>query len=68
MTFTSDADEIFYCLHRLDQKSDILNLLAMAAYVVRADAVVAWYNARATEFWGRGAHALYHGWLTHGAL
>jgi PAS domain S-box-containing protein len=72
MTFTSDADEVFYYLHGLDQKSDILNLLPMAAYVVRADGVVIWYNARAAELWGRkpamgdtderfcGAHTLYH--------
>jgi len=55
----------------LDQKSDILSLLPMAAYVVRADGVVVWYNARAAELWGRkpsigdtderfcGAHTLY---------
>jgi PAS domain S-box-containing protein len=72
MTFTTDADEVFYYLHGLDQKSDILNLLPMAAYVVRADGVVIWYNARAAELWGRkpafgdtderfcGAHTLYH--------
>ena len=72
MTFTYDADEAFYYLHGLDQKSDILNLLPMAAYVVRADGVVIWYNARAAELWGRkpaigdtderfcGAHTLYH--------
>jgi len=72
MTFTTDADEVFYYLHGLDQKSDILNLLPMAAYVVRADGVVVWYNTRAAELWGRkpaigdtderfcGAHTLYH--------
>lgn len=72
MTFTSDAHEVFYYLHGLDQKSDILNLLPMAAYVVRSDGVVIWYNARAAELWGRkpaigdtderfcGAHTLYH--------
>ncbi len=71
MTFTSDAEEVFYYLQALDQKSDILNLLPMAAYVVRADGVVVWYNARAAELWGRkptigdtderfcGAHTLY---------
>jgi len=71
MTFSSDAEEVFYYLHGLDQKSDILNLLPMAAYVVRADGVVIWYNARAAELWGRkpavgdtderfcGAHTLY---------
>ena len=56
----------------LDQKSSILSLLPMAAYVVQADGVVVWYNARAAELWGRkpaigdtderfcGAHTLYH--------
>jgi PAS domain S-box-containing protein len=55
----------------LDQKSDILSHLPMAAYVIRADGVVVWYNARAAELWGRkpaigdtderfcGAHTLY---------
>ena len=72
MTFTYKTDEAFYYLHGLDQKSDILNLLPMAAYVVRVDGVVIWYNARAAELWGRkpavgdtderfcGAHTLYH--------
>lgn len=72
MTFSSDADEVFYHLQALDQKSDILNHLPMAAYVVRADGVVVWYNSRAAELWGRkpavgdtderfcGAHTLYH--------
>jgi PAS domain S-box-containing protein len=72
MTFTSDADEVFYYLHGLDQKSDLLNLLPMAAYAVRADGVVIWHNAQAVELWGRkpaigdtderfcGAHTLYH--------
>jgi PAS domain S-box-containing protein len=72
MRFTYDADEAFYHLLGLDQKSDILNLLPMAAYVVRVDGVVIWYNARAAELWGRkpaigdtderfcGAHTLYH--------
>jgi PAS domain S-box-containing protein len=58
-------------LRALDQKSDILSHLPMAAYVVRADGVVIWYNARAAELWGRkpavgdtderfcGAHTLY---------
>ena len=56
----------------LNQKSDILSHLPMAAYVVQADGVVIWYNARAAELWGRkpavgdtderfcGAHTLYH--------
>jgi PAS domain S-box-containing protein len=72
MTFTSAADEVFYYLQGLGQKSDILDLLPMAAYVVRADGVVVWYNARAAELWGRkprvgdtderfcGAHTLYY--------
>ena len=71
MTFSSDADEVFYYLQALDQSSDILSHLPMAAYVVRADGVVVWYNARAAELWGRkpaigdtderfcGAHTLY---------
>jgi PAS domain S-box-containing protein len=53
MTFSSDADDVFHHLQALDQKSDILNHLPMAAYVVRADGVVVWYNSRAAEFWGR---------------
>jgi PAS domain S-box-containing protein len=55
----------------LDQKCNILSHLPMAAYVVQADGVVIWYNARAAELWGRkpvigdtderfcGAHTLY---------
>lgn len=70
-TFTSDADEVFHYLHGLNEKSDILNLLPLAAYAVRADGLVIWYNARAAELWGRkpvvgdtderfcGAHTLY---------
>jgi PAS domain S-box-containing protein len=72
MTFSSDADEVFYYLQTLDQKCDIFRLLPMAAYAVRADGVVIWYNARAAELWGRepaigdtderfcGAHTLSH--------
>jgi PAS domain S-box-containing protein len=72
MKFSSDADEVFYYLTTLDQKSDILSHLPMAAYVVRADGVVVWYNERAAELWGRrpvagdtderfcGAHTLFH--------
>jgi hypothetical protein len=72
MTFTSVDDEVFHCLHGLEHRSDLLNLLPMAAYVVRADGVVIWYNTRAAELWGRepavgdtderfcGAHTLYH--------
>ncbi len=59
-------------LQALDQKCDILSHLPMATYVVQADGVVIWYNARAAELWGRepaigdtderfcGAHTLYH--------
>src|SRR6266550_906163 len=72
MTFSPDADEVFSFLQAIDQKSNIFSLLPMAAYVVRADGVVVWYNARAAELWGRkpavgdtderfcGAHTLYH--------
>ena len=72
MTFSSDADEVFHYLQALDQKCDMLSHLPMAAYVVRADGVVVWYNARAAELWGRkpvigdtderfcGAHTLFH--------
>jgi len=72
MTFSSVDDEVFYCLQGLDYRSDLLNLFPMAAYVVRADGVVIWYNARAAELWGRepavgdtderfsGAHTLYN--------
>jgi len=71
MTFPSEADEVFCYLHALDQKSDIFGHLPMAAYVVRTDGVVIWYNARAAELWGRkpavgdtderfcGAHTLF---------
>jgi PAS domain S-box-containing protein len=72
MTFSSVDDEVFYCLQGLNHRSDLLNLLPMAAYVVRTDGVVVWYNERAAELWGRepavgdtderfcGAHTLYH--------
>jgi PAS domain S-box-containing protein len=72
MTFSSVDDEVFYCLQGLNHRSDLLNLLPMAAYVVRADGVVIWYNARAAGLWGRepavgdtderfcGAHTLYY--------
>ena len=53
MTFSSDADEFFHYLQALDQKCDMFSHLPMAAYVVRADGVVVWYNARAAELWGR---------------
>ena len=72
MTYSSVDDEFLFCLHGLDHRSDLMNLLPMAAYVVRADGVLVWYNARAAELWGRepvagdtderfcGAHTLYH--------
>jgi PAS domain S-box-containing protein len=71
MTFSSDAEEVFHHLQALDEKSDIFGHLPMAAYVVRADGVVVWHNARAAELWGRkpvagdtderfcGAHTLF---------
>lgn len=64
--------ELHAYLQTLNQKSDILSHLPMAAYVVQADGIVIWYNARAAELWGRepaigdtderfcGAHTLYH--------
>jgi PAS domain S-box-containing protein len=52
---------------------DLLNLLPIAAYGVRApDGVITWFNSRAAELWGRvpvigdtderfcGSHTLYH--------
>lgn len=70
--FSPGVDEAFDHLLALDQKSDILAHLPMAAYAVRADGVVIWYNERAAELWGRkpvagdtderfcGAHTLYY--------
>src|SRR5258706_2110299 len=56
----------------LGSQSYVIDLLPMAAYAVRApDGVIAWFNSRATELWGRtqvlgdtderfcGAHKLY---------
>jgi PAS domain S-box-containing protein len=69
--------ELSECLQALDQKSDLLSHLPMAAYVVQADGVVVWCNTRATELWGRtpaigdtderfcGAHTLYRADGTH---
>ncbi len=68
----TSMSELQAYLQTLDQKSDILRHLPMAAYVVQADGIVIWYNARAAELWGRepaigdtderfcGAHTLYH--------
>ena len=60
----------------------LVELLPMAAYAVRApDGVIAWFNSRAAELWGRvpvvgdsderfcGAHRLYHAdgtYMAHG--
>jgi PAS domain S-box-containing protein len=64
--------ELHAYLQTLNQKSDILSHLPMAAYVVQADGIVIWYNKQAAELWGRepaigdtderfcGAHTLYH--------
>ena len=70
------TSELHAHLLALDQKSDILSHLPMAAYVIRADGVVIWYNARAAELWGRKpaigdtflrrAHPFPAGRLTHG--
>lgn len=72
MTVSYDSDELLHCLQAVDQKCDILSHLPMAAYVVRADGVVVWYNERAAKLWGRkplpgdtderfcGAHTLFH--------
>jgi PAS domain S-box-containing protein len=66
------TSELQAYLQTLAQKTDIMSHLPMAAYVVQADGVVIWYNARAAELWGRepaigdtderfcGAHTLYH--------
>ena len=47
MKLSSDADDIFQHLQAIDQESDFFCHLPMAAYVVRADGVVVWYNERA---------------------
>jgi PAS domain S-box-containing protein len=60
-------------LLNLGRQSYLIELFPMAAYAVRApDGVIAWYNSRAAELWGRapvigdtderfcGAHTLYH--------
>jgi PAS domain S-box-containing protein len=57
----------------LGSPANLIELLPMAAYAIRApDGVIAWYNSRAAEIWGRapvigetdelfsGAHKLYH--------
>jgi PAS domain S-box-containing protein len=41
-------------LLNLDSQSYLIKLFPMAAYAVRApDGVIAWYNSRAAELWGR---------------
>lgn len=60
-------------LLNLGSQADLIDLLPMAAYAVRApDGVIIWFNSRAAELWGRvpvigdtderfcGAHTLYH--------
>src|SRR5882724_1798037 len=60
-------------LSNLDSPAYLIELLPMAAYAVTApDGVIAWFNRRATDLWGRvpeagqtderfcGAHKLYH--------
>jgi len=38
----------------LGNHADLIELLPIAAYAVRApDGVIAWFNSRATELWGR---------------
>jgi len=65
-------------LLNLGSQTRLIELFPMAAYVVRApDGVIAWYNSRAAELWGRvpaiddtderfcGAYKLYHADGTH---
>src|SRR3981081_3523559 len=60
-------------LLHLENQAYLVELLPLAAYAVTApDGVIAWFNTRATELWGRvpdagqtderfgGAHKLYH--------
>ncbi len=62
----------------LGSQAYLIELLPLAAYAVRApDGVIAWFNSRASELWGRvpvagdtderfcGAHQLYHPDGTH---
>jgi len=62
----------------LGSQTRLIELFPMAAYAVRApDGVIAWYNSRAAELWGRvpaiddtderfcGAYKLYHADGTH---
>jgi PAS domain S-box-containing protein len=65
-------------LFNLDGQAYLTELFPMAAYAVRApDGVIAWFNSRAAELWGRvpvvgdtderfcGAYKLYHSDGTH---
>src|ERR1700730_16408475 len=65
-------------LLNLGSQAHLTELIPMAAYAVRApDGVIAWFNSRATELWGRvpvvgdtderfcGAYKLYHSDGTH---
>ena len=65
-------------LLNLGRQTRLIELFPMAAYAVRApDGVIAWYNSRAAELWGRvpaiddtderfcGAYKLYHADGTH---
>src|SRR5579862_6321481 len=65
-------------LLNLGSQSYLIELFPMAAYAVRApDGVIAWFNSRAAELWGRvpvvgdtderfcGAYKLYHANGTH---
>jgi hypothetical protein len=44
-------------LLNLDSHAYLIELLPLAAYAVRApDGVIAWFNSRAAELWGRAIH------------
>lgn len=62
-----------YVLLSLGEQSNLIELLPMAAYIVRApDGVIVWFNSHAVHLWGRtpvlgdteerfcGAHKLFH--------
>lgn len=69
---------VFSDLLNLGRHATLIELFPMAAYAVRApDGVIAWFNSRAVELWGRvpalgdtderfcGAYKLYHADGTH---
>ena len=69
---------VFPDLISLGSQTSLIELFPMAAYAVRAsDGVIAWFNSRAVELWGRvpalgdtderfrGAYKLYHADGTH---